>query len=360
MKNTQEKSTNTLIEGGASEITNQNSGEIMNTETSSTNQNTAEILAANKTSMGCIIQKPIAEITVKEDNRRTPDKTTIKNLKASMGLIGQLHPIIINTKGELVTGLHRYCAKKENGDTNISAIVVDDNLTICEIIKVEENTCRLELSGFQLGEYILDGYMAHKALNPKSYTAINQYTERAEGVLLEKSHAQKMIEKLGISKSQYYERLGIAQRLAPETKIVLKKFDATKDSEFVKDLASLSQAKQIELLALNLEKDDLKEIVKEIAGPAKTPEETAKKAEIKAKKAGKVIQFKENKETTINAIKKYGIVLTCEIIEKKFVVNHGTTLLKTFSSADLADTFLDGCLQALELYSSLSKESNVG
>lgn len=407
MKKTQDNSTNTLIEGGSSEITNQNSGEIMNiketTETLTTengslsakNNNIGENIMNNSatattqtetdpeiteavnlpelteaelavlaegelsTADRALIAKsisekqavkfPIKKIKINREGRRSLNEDGVIDIKMSFGSIGQIYHIIVDKEGNLVAGWHRIQAAIELDWTEITAVFVDSNIDKNELIKIDENVCRAVLSEFQMCEYLYKKHITHRKLNPEAYASGNQYTKKAEAILFNAKHVEKMMTELGISRSTYYEKLGYASSVSPEAKDELRRLDATKDSVLYKDLAKLTPKQQLELVNMNYDYDTFKEEVAKLATPAKDADAVAKSANTEKKKAVKILEFNDSKNEIIAKIKNYGIVLSCDEQDNKNVIRHGNVMIKTCGSKEYADAFLEGCLRALEL-----------
>jgi N6-adenosine-specific RNA methylase IME4 len=91
-----------------------------------------------------MVTMPIASIFV-DKRLREVDEKKVKEIAESMGEIGLLHPIVINSSNKLIAGAHRLEAAKLLGWTDIKCSIVnlqDLDLTIAEI---DENLMRNDL-----------------------------------------------------------------------------------------------------------------------------------------------------------------------------------------------------------------------
>ena len=93
----------------------------------------------------------IHKINLKKRVRKDPGDLT--SLMSSLRKYGQLTPIILNTKYELIAGNRRLESARRLGWESISAIVVDrdSDLEMLEL-EIEENIQRRDLSAEELSE----------------------------------------------------------------------------------------------------------------------------------------------------------------------------------------------------------------
>ena len=95
--------------------------------------------------MDKIQEVEISRITVK--NRLRKELGDLASLVNSLNTYGQLYPIIINKRYELISGQRRLEAAKNLGWTSIKAIFMDKNTSL-EILELEmeENIERLDFT----------------------------------------------------------------------------------------------------------------------------------------------------------------------------------------------------------------------
>lgn len=90
------------------------------------------------------MRKKLSELKLNK-NRRTIH--SVVDLTYSMNKVGQLHPIIINKRGEVICGYRRVLAARELGWKEIEAVEVDAPL---EIVQHDENVRRQDLHWSEL------------------------------------------------------------------------------------------------------------------------------------------------------------------------------------------------------------------
>jgi hypothetical protein len=121
--------------------------------------------------------KPLTRMTheielaaIRENPRpvRGIDETAVAILAESIGLVGQLEPIVLTTDRVLVSGRQRIAAQRARGETTIMATIVDLPDTQARIATLDENLCRLELTAFQRAELLAERKALHEQLHPGS------------------------------------------------------------------------------------------------------------------------------------------------------------------------------------------------
>lgn len=97
------------------------------------------------------MQVNIKDIIIKKRARK--DEGDLTSLMESLDKIGQLNPIILNSKMELIAGYRRLSAAKKLGWTKISATIVEihDKADMLAI-EIDENVQRLAFDDADLAE----------------------------------------------------------------------------------------------------------------------------------------------------------------------------------------------------------------
>lgn len=108
--------------------------------------------------------------TIRENPRpvRGIDDTAVAILAESIGLVGQLEPIVLTTDRVVVSGRQRIAAQRARGATTIMAMLVDLPDLQARIATLDENLCRLELTTFQRAELLAERKALHEQLHPGS------------------------------------------------------------------------------------------------------------------------------------------------------------------------------------------------
>ena len=97
------------------------------------------------------MQVPIENVVVRMRVRKSPGD--LSQLMQSMKAYGQLSPIIVNRKSELIAGHRRLHAAKQLGWKTIDAVVVDKETELEKLeIEIEENIQRKAFSTDELSQ----------------------------------------------------------------------------------------------------------------------------------------------------------------------------------------------------------------
>ncbi|MBO7429825.1 MAG: ParB N-terminal domain-containing protein [Spirochaetia bacterium] len=97
------------------------------------------------------MQVNIKDIIIKKRARK--DEGDLTALMESLDKIGQLNPIIINSKMELIAGFRRLTAAKKLGWTKINATIIEINDKADMLaIEIDENVQRLDFDEADLAE----------------------------------------------------------------------------------------------------------------------------------------------------------------------------------------------------------------
>ena len=84
------------------------------------------------------LEVKIAEITV-NGGRRELDMKAVKELAKSIQELGVMNPIIVDTKYNLIAGLHRLEAVKLLGHEKIKCTIMDLHGLQAELAEIDEN-----------------------------------------------------------------------------------------------------------------------------------------------------------------------------------------------------------------------------
>jgi ParB family chromosome partitioning protein len=124
---------------------------------------------------------PIDSIIIKK--RVRSDLGDLRSLMKSMRVYGLMHPIIVNSKNELIAGQRRLESAKQLGWRKIPAVIVDRENELEKLeLEMEENLHRRNLSADELAE----GYRRlDKLRNPgffrRIWNAIRSFFKRLFG-----------------------------------------------------------------------------------------------------------------------------------------------------------------------------------
>jgi ParB family chromosome partitioning protein len=111
-------------------------------------------------------QVKLSDIVVKSKYLRVD--TDITKLKASLESVGILNPVIVNKNNELLAGARRFTAAGELGWTEIPVTRVDKGELLEELISIDENFVRLDLSRMEYENALRRAKEIYENLNPEA------------------------------------------------------------------------------------------------------------------------------------------------------------------------------------------------
>jgi hypothetical protein len=206
---------------------------------------------------------PIANINVPNANeRRMPDAEIEPELIQSIKENGLFYPIIVvpseTDRGyyRLIAGMNRINAFFRLERTHIPARIYPAGLdeTTLELIEIEENLCRSELTTSQRFKALAKQKKLYEMKNPETRKGfINRLPEAERG----KSFVKVQAEKLGRSKRYVFDAIAVGDKLDDEAVAIL---NSSKNKRFAKsriDLEQLSKSEpseQIEIAEIAKEK----------------------------------------------------------------------------------------------------------
>ncbi len=141
----------------------------------------------------------INDIKIINKRRELRDLTELKNSILSVGLI---NPIAINENNCLIAGYHRLEACKQLGWETIPAQVIKANELTAELIEIDENLIRNELTVLERGEILKRRKEIYEAIYPESKKGGNygnQFTGRMPRLSETISFSQDTANKTGFS-----------------------------------------------------------------------------------------------------------------------------------------------------------------
>ncbi|MEW6558195.1 MAG: ParB N-terminal domain-containing protein, partial [Elusimicrobiota bacterium] len=123
----------------------------------------------------------IKKIIVKERLRK--DLGDIKSLQNSIGDVGLLHPIAVNSSGKLITGYRRLIAARNLGWKKIKATIFNNTTELDEFdIELQENLKRKDFNPVELAEALLKRKQIYEKEHPE--TKKGQYGAKGRGTTI--------------------------------------------------------------------------------------------------------------------------------------------------------------------------------
>lgn len=204
-----------------------------------------------------VSSRPLAEIKLNSPYLRT--NTDVSSLMKSIESVGLIHPVTINSEGELLAGARRFQAVQELGWDEISVQVVDQDALVQELISIDENLVRSSLSPLEMEQYLNRGREIYEALRPDANKVDLSATEatgeeKAKQKEREEQDADSFAavtaEKTGLSKSvirRAIQRDALASDAVKQARSQ-GELNATKTNEVIK-LDSDTQERILPLIA---------------------------------------------------------------------------------------------------------------
>lgn len=175
--------------------------------------------------------------------------TDVSELEKSISTLGLIAPLVISKDDVLLAGARRYQAMLNLGMTEAPVLVVDKGELETELISIDENLVRKDLTKLEIESHLRRAKEIYQALNkeeeeiPAPVEATEESTEEKPKV--EILPAQKFLnmvsEKTGLSPKQIHQAISRDEKSSPAIK------EARKNGEL-----SLSQANEI----IKLEKEE--------------------------------------------------------------------------------------------------------
>lgn len=192
---------------------------------------------------------PIDSIII-PSRRRAANADKVAGIAASIKEIGIINPVTLSGDGHLLAGLHRVEACKLLGWQEIPAQLVEGlNALQTELVEIDENLIRNELSSLQQGEWLNRRDEVLKELGMRKAphgNGANQFSKGEESSPLLKTTAAIAAE-MGISERIAQQRKQIARDITPEVK---DQIYGTEFEERTTDLLKLSRMQPAEQAAI--------------------------------------------------------------------------------------------------------------
>lgn len=173
---------------------------------------------------------PINEIEV-GFGRRAVNQSTIEALADSIVENTLMNPITVNASYSLIAGLHRLEAAKLLGWTEIECSVLDVDYLHAELVEIDENLIRTNLSNLELSELLARRKKIYETLHPATIArnepghVSNHKSSNDKLSPEEKPFSQDTAEKLGVSQRTAERQVQIGENLTAEAKEILKRAD---------------------------------------------------------------------------------------------------------------------------------------
>ena len=173
------------------------------------------------------------------NRKRKLNKDKVRELAESFKLIGQLEPITITSNNILLAGWHRIEAAKMLGWDKIKVELFEGNELECELVEIDENLMRNDLTVLEQGEYLarrqeLIGF----GRGGDRRSNYNNYSLKT---------TSEIAKEIGLSEQSVYKRMQAARNIVPEVKDAIRNTEIANSTMQLLELARLAPEKQVEV-----------------------------------------------------------------------------------------------------------------
>lgn len=191
--------------------------------------------------------------------------TDVSDLEKSIQTLGLIAPLVISTENVILAGARRYQALLNLGYTNAPVMVVDKNPLEKELVSIDENLVRKDLSRIEIESHLRRAREIYQTLHPEPVTdptPAGDATEVKKEVLPAEKFLTMVSEKTGLSPKQIHEAINRDEMASPEVKEARKngELSVSQTNEIVR-LSQEDQAGAIEHLK-EMPVRDIKKFIK--------------------------------------------------------------------------------------------------
>ena len=112
------------------------------------------------------VEMDFKEVTIHPDRFRALNQEAVDVVAESIEVNGQLQPILVTPNGDLIDGNHRLHACKQLGIKVQAKIVNEMDISKLELMEIDTNLCRKELSETELEQHLFDRKRIYNDLYP--------------------------------------------------------------------------------------------------------------------------------------------------------------------------------------------------
>lgn len=183
--------------------------------------------------------------------------TDVTELEKSIQTVGLIAPLVISTDNVILAGARRYQALLNLGYTDVPVVIVDKGDLEKELISIDENLVRKDLTKIEVEGHLRRGKEIYQALHPHEEKNVTEVivkneedgTEKKTTILPAEKFLNIIAEKTGLSPKQIHEAINRDEMAS----------DAVKDARHAGEL-SISQTNEIVKLSKADQKKSLNHI----------------------------------------------------------------------------------------------------
>jgi site-specific DNA-methyltransferase (adenine-specific) len=183
---------------------------------------------------------PLDEIIVHSNLKRSINQDRVAALKGSMAEIGLFAPIVVTQDNVLVTGNHRLVAARQLGWKKIRARIVPSDALLNELVAIDENLMRAELSILEQSEQLHRREEIIRELHTRAVSGENQFTTTSGEYVVAgitesgglysrpprstsgKVTTKELAASSGLAKSTYQERMKIVREIPEDVRDLIR------------------------------------------------------------------------------------------------------------------------------------------
>lgn len=230
--------------------------------------------------------------TIRTNNKYLRLDSNVDKLKKSIETVGLIHPLIINENSELVAGGRRFKAMTELGITEVPVVKVTKSELEQELISIDENLIRKDLTTIELEESLSRGREIYEELFPgalkykeEDLSHPNMNEIHVEIPNNKRSFIDLTAEKTGLSKRVIKSAIDREERASDKVKTLrahgnlnasqtneIIKLDKA-DQEHIADLVKDKPAKEVKELVSNIHENGLQSAVNRLVNSPVLPKE---------------------------------------------------------------------------------------
>jgi ParB family chromosome partitioning protein len=230
--------------------------------------------------------------TINTENQYLRLDTNVEMLKKSIETVGIINPLVLNQNNELIAGGRRYTALKELGYTEVPYIKVEKSKLEQELISIDENLVRKDLTNIELEKSLSRGRDLYETLYPEAlkFKEEDLSTPESNEVQVDLPNGQRSFiditsEKTGLSKKVIKSAIEREERASDLVKSLRShgELNASQTNEIIKlpkneqehvaELIKDKSAKEVKDLVKRVSKDGLQSAVNDFVNSPHLPKE---------------------------------------------------------------------------------------
>jgi len=230
--------------------------------------------------------------SIKTHNKYLRLGGSVEKLKKSIETVGLINPLVLNDNNELIAGGRRFTALQELGYTQALCIIAHKNALEQELISIDENLVRKDLSKVELEESFKRGRDLYEQLYPDAIKFTEEDLSTPQSLELKtelpnekRSFIDITAEKTGLSKKVIKSAIDREEKSSKRVKDLRAhgELNASQINEIIKlpkeeqerivDLAKDRTVKQVKELVRNINQNGLDEAINEEVNKVQLPKE---------------------------------------------------------------------------------------